>query len=572
MRFTLCKLPAEIQGPIKSRKVGLSLMVFNWFLLILVGYSPIHLVVAEPAKTQLTALKNLGNHHYPVSTSNPKAQSYFDLGLIQSYGFNHAEAAKSFRKATQIDPNCVMGYWGEALVLGPNINAPMASSAAPLAYAAIRNALSVLSNANEKEKALVIALSRRYSNDTAQTRSKLDLDYANTMREVYRKFPDDAVIASLFAESLMDLHPWDFWNHVGEAQAWTPEILKVLEHALESDQNNPLANHLYIHALEASPNPEKALPSAQRLPKLVPSSGHLVHMPAHIYIRLGRYRDAVKSNESAVQVDGHYLNHAHVESLYTQAYVPHNFHFLWAAAIKSGRKALAMQAAQDTASKVDPKLLHDSMMSGTLQHFHLIPLYTRALFGDWNAVLEFPEPDHDLYYERGIRHFARGLAEVRHKRIQNAEKELEKLQGIIANPAIASLSIFDLNSVKKILAIAEASLAGEIAASRHDYPAAVRFLRRAVEIEDELHYTEPKDWYLPSRQVLGAIWLEAGNPSNAEEIFLEDLKHHPQSGWSLFGLTQSQKAQGKVSQAEKSRKAFERAWQDADVELKRSRF
>ncbi|MGB0911694.1 MAG: hypothetical protein ACPGYT_15145, partial [Nitrospirales bacterium] len=281
---------------------------------------------------------NLGNHTYPISTSVPLAQQYFDQGLIWAYGFNHAEAAQSFLEAARLDPGCAMCFWGQALVVGPNINAPMDPFAVPTAYTAAQKALDLSETATEKEQALIHAVAARYSKDVVEDRSFLDQAYADAMRTVYKQFPDDAVIASLLAESLMDLHPWDFWTKQGKAQAWTAEILNILERTLQHTPNNPLANHLYIHAIEASPHPEKALPSAKRLATLVPGSGHLVHMPAHIYIRIGHYQDAALANQQAVKSDQHYLNHSHAESLYTAAYVPHNFHFLWAAATKTGQR------------------------------------------------------------------------------------------------------------------------------------------------------------------------------------------------------------------------------------------
>ncbi|MGR9108974.1 MAG: tetratricopeptide repeat protein, partial [Gammaproteobacteria bacterium] len=353
---------------------------------------------------------------------------------------------------------------------------------------------------------------------------------------------------------------------------WTAEIVGTLERALELDPNHPLANHLYIHAMEASPHPEKALPSARRLPALVPGSGHLVHMPAHIYLRIGRYRDAALANEAAIAIDHDYLGHAHEESIYTRAYVPHNFHFLWAAAVKSGQSKLALQAAQDTAHKVDPKLLRDPAYSATLQHFSVIPLYTLVLFGKWPEILRQAEPAEDLLYAQGIWHYARGLALTRLGKTSKARRELRRLEEIRRDPAIGALKIFDVNPVEQILRIAEATLAGEIAAARKNYPEAVTHLQKAIEIEDSLNYTEPKDWYLPSRQVLGAILLESGDPLKAEKVFAEDLKIHPQNGWSLFGLAQSLNALGKNDQARKIGQDFEKAWQDADIQLKSARF
>ncbi len=515
---------------------------------------------------------NLGKHQYPVSTVVPLAQQYFDQGLILSFGFNHAEAARSFREAARLDPKCAMCYWGEALVLGPNINAPMNDADVPRAYSAAQKALSLVSNATKKENALIQALTKRYTRAIAQDRSHLDEAYAQAMRVVFRQYPDDVLIGSLLAEALMDLHPWDYWKKNGEAQPWTSEIVSTLETVLTKEPNQPLANHLYIHAIEGSPHPEKALPSAERLATLVPGSGHLVHMPAHIYLRIGRYHDAALANQEAVKVDQHYLNHSHVESIYTAAYVPHNFHFLWAAATKTGQYKLAMEAARDTAAKVNPEEMREPGFSGTLQHFWLMPLYTQALFGKWREILTESEPPADLLYIRGIWHYARGLAQLRQGEIDSAQLELTHLQQIIADPAVTDLKIFDVNEITQVLKIAQAVLEGEILAEQQGYEAAIVRLERAISLEDGLNYTEPKDWYLPPRQVLGAVLLTAGKAAEAEQVYREDLQFHPQNGWSLYGLVQALRAQGKKAEAKATQEQFNEAWSDADVVLTSSRF
>ena len=385
---------------------------------------------AQAQEITIPLQDDLGDHHYLVSTSVPKAQRYFDQGLILSYGFNHAEAGRSFREAARLDPTCAMCYWGEALVLGPNINAPMNELAVPQAYAAVQKALSLAGKATEKEQALIQALAKRYSKEVVKDRSRLDKAYAEAMRNVSKQFPDDPVVGALLGEALMDLHPWNFWTKTGEAQPWTSEIVSTLEAVLEKAPNNPLANHLYIHTIEASPHPEKALPSAERLTSLVPGSGHLVHMPAHIYIRVGRYRDAAVANQDAVKVDKHYLSHSHAESIYTAAYVPHNYHFLWAAASKTGQQKLAMEAALGTAAQVNPEAMRDPAFAGTLQHFWLIPLYTDILFGNWAEILRHPEPPADLIYPAGIWHYARGLALLKQGKMDQAQLELVEFEKI----------------------------------------------------------------------------------------------------------------------------------------------
>ena len=528
----------------------------------------------QPDRTEKSSglMENLGNHQYKITTSVAATQRYFDQGLILSFGFNHAEAAQSFKLAYQEDPACAVCYWGIALVLGPNINAPMDPLVIPQAYSFVQKALEIAKSASNRERALITALSKRYQAEAVNDRTKLDQDYANAMRDVFRLFPDDAVIAALFAESLMDLHPWDFWTKQGEARPWTAEIVTTLERALHIDKENPLANHLYIHVLEASPYVSKAIPSAERLASLVPGSGHLVHMPAHIFIRTGRYRDAILANQLAVKIDHNYLSHEHEESIYTMAYVPHNHHFMWAAAIKIGRKALALRAAEETASYAAPEMMHEPGLSGTMQHFFAIPIYTHALFGDWEAILALVPPADDLLYAKAIWHYARGMAFLRLAQPVKASQELAQLKTIIADPDISELTIFDLNSISQILQVGSNLLQGEMAANANDFEQAIDFVKQAVSLEDELNYTEPKDWYLPPRQVLGAILLEAGKPEQAEQSYRQDLINHPQNGWSLWGLAKSLEQQGNLQQAAKVISQFKEVWGEADVKLNASRY
>ncbi len=543
-----------------------------WVLVIgmLVGFSLPHMTFAKEEVVRLHG--NLGRHHFRISTPIPMAQRYFDQGMILMYGFNHAEAARSFQYAQKLDPTCAMCFWGEALVLGPNINAPMADTAVVQAWAAVEQARVLAKETSEKEQALIEAVAKRYAQEVMKDRSSLDQAYAEAMRQVVEQFPEDPVIGALLAEALMDLHPWNFWTKEGKPQPWTTEIVSTLERVLDLNPNLPLGHHLYIHALEASPYPEKALSSAARLPALVSGSGHLVHMPAHIYIRIGWYRDALVANQRAVKVDEEYLHDSHVESLYTVAYVPHNYHFLWAAAIKTGQQRIALQAAKDTAAKVSPEAMRDPGFAGTFQHFWLMPLYTKALFGQWEEVLQEPAPPVDLVYPAGIRHYARGLAFLRQGQLEKAAWELDELLTIVKDPAIAELTVFDINAIPQILKIAQAVLSGEIAAQDGDYATAVTRLQEAITFEDDLHYTEPKDWYLPPRQVLGAILLKAGKPVEAEQVYRQDLVAHPQNGWSLFGLVQSLDAQGKVDEAKVAQQELANSWADADVTLSSSRF
>jgi len=547
----------------KSRSV-----LIGMFSVVLLAGGSLNSHSASQAEVPL--FENLGDFHYSISTQNPVAQQYFDQGLILAYAFNHAEAHRSFTEAARLDPKCAMCYWGQALVLGPNINAPMAPSAVPVAHEAIRKANQLSRLAPPKEQALIKALGQRYSKEVMSDRSSLDEAYVVAMRRVRVQFPDDSSIASLLSEALMDLHPWNYWTKTGGAYPWTPEILTILELILDLDPNHPLANHLYIHTVEASPHPERGIPSADRLGDLVPGAGHLVHMPGHIYIRVGRYRDALRANERATKVDKGYLRQSHTEGIYPLAYVPHNHHFLWAAATKLGMKAVSLESAEDTAAHVDPKMLKDPGLGATLQHFSMIPLYTKALFGQWDDILQEAAPD--LLYPKGVWHYARSLAHLRKGHVAQAEQELSALQVIANDPGLADQRIFGLNSVSQLLQIGAEILSGELAATRQDYDRAIAHLERATQLEENLSYTEPKDWYLPPRQVLGAVLLEAGRAAEAERVYREDLVHHPQSGWSLFGLAESLRAQGKVQELPQIEGKFQTAWADADVTLTSSRF
>lgn len=527
---------------------------------------------AHAGETHSTArlFDNLGNYHYPISTANPLAQRYFDQGLILAYGFNHTEAGRSFREAARLDPNCAMCYWGVALVLGPNINAPMEESAASQAWEAIQKAIALSQSASEKERAYIQALAKRYSPEPGKDRAKLDLAYADAMREVAQRYPDDLDGATLFAEALMDTTPWDYWEDSGEPKPQGLEIMKALESVLERNPNHPGALHLYIHAVEKE-RPELGIGAADRLQNLVPGSGHLVHMPSHIYIRVGRYHDAAAANQKAIAADETYSASCHPQGIYPLAYMPHNHHFLWFAALMEGNSKIAMQAASQTA-KVEPKLLRQPELAGTLQHFYTIPFYTLTRFGRWDEILATPAPDGDLKYATGIWHYARGMAFTAKGQIAGASRELEQLRAIAADPALAELKIWGSNSTASLLEIATEVLAGELAAKQGNSQEAIALLQTAVKREDALIYTEPADWYHPARQFLGAALLEAGHPAQAEQVYREELNIYPENGWSLYGLAQSLQAQGKTEQAKAVRARFEKAWQYADVAIATSRF
>jgi len=520
---------------------------------------------AQESERLAPLLKGMGRHHYPISTDSPEAQRFFDQGLLLSYGFNHAEAERSFREAARLDPDCAMCYWGIALVLGPNINAPMAPEAVPKANEAIQKALELAPQAAEKERALINALAKRYAETPPKDRSPLDAAYADAMREVAKRYPEDVDIASLFAESLLDLHPWNYWTKEGTPHPWTPEILTTLESVLDRAPEHQGALHFYIHATEASSEPQKGEAAADRLSKLVPGTSHLAHMPSHTYIRIGRYHDASLANLRALSMDQVYIAECHAQGLYPLAYMPHNSHFLWYAATMKGRSALATEAARETA-RVDKTMFRHAAMGPLMQHFSLMPLYNSVRFGKWDEILAESKPADDLLYSVGVWHYARGMAFIAKGQSEKAAAELEQLDTIAANPVVMKQKVWDVNTVGSILGIASEVLTGELAATAGDHESAIQHLQAAVRSEDEQTYIEPPDWYYPVRQSLGAVLLEAGRPADAERVYREDLRRNPENGWSLYGLAESLRRQGKTEDAARVRERFERAWAFADVE------
>ncbi len=511
-----------------------------------------------------------GNLSFPITTSSELAQKYFNQGMTLAYGFNHAEAFRSFKEAAHQDTNCAMAYWGMALVLGPNINAPMDDAEISTAYQAIQKAITLLDDETQKEKDYVLALEKRYSEKKQDDRSGLDSAYADAMRKLSKKYPHDLNAATLFAESLMDIHPWDFWLKDGTPQQWTGEIISVLENVLEKDSNQIGANHLYIHTVEASKNPGRGIPSAERLTHLVPGAGHLVHMPAHIFIRVGKYHEGSLANEMAIKSDEEYLSQCFQQGFYPLAYYPHNFHFLWATATLEGDSKTALDAAESTSQKPPDSLLNVCGYK-TLQHYSVIPFYAYVTFGKWDKILEVTEPAKELLYPRGVWHYARGMAFVAKVQLSNAETELAELDKLRDNKEIDNLAIWEINSAGQLLKIAYEVLAGEIAAKKKNYTLAISHLKKGVELENALRYDEPPTWFYPVRQNLGAVLIEAGQFADAEKIYREDLEDIPENGWALFGLYQSLSFQNKFKEAEDVKKRFDEAWKNSDIQLKSSR-
>ncbi len=518
-------------------------------------------------------LEGLGDFTYPITTDgeDPRVQRFFDQGLMLSFGFNHREAERSFREAARRDTSCAMCWWGVALVNGPNINALMEDDQVPVAWEALQKARNLAGRASDLEQQYIDALATRYVAEPVEDRSSLDEAYADAMRDLASRYPGDVTLKSLFAEALMDQHPWDYWLKSGKPQPWIDEIVRTLESARRVDPDHPLANHLYIHAVEASRTPERGIDAAERLGDVAPGAGHLVHMPSHIYIRVGEYHKGSLANQRAIQSDNEYVTQCHAQGIYPLAYMPHNHHFLWATATLEGRSRVSIDAAHSTAEQVDPEMMRAPGL-GTLQHFYVIPLYAFVRFGKWEEILEIPEPDQDLVYPRGIWHYARGMAMVRTGRVGEAAGELEEVQAIAADSALAEITIWDINKTSTLMEIAALVLEGEIAARTWDFDTAVERLGQAIELEDGLNYNEPPDWFFPVRQNLGAVLIEAARYPEAEVVYREDLEAFPRNGWSLYGMGQALRGQGKSQEARRVEKLFEEAWQWSDIALPASRF
>ena len=526
---------------------------------------------AAQAKPTAPLLEGMGDLHWPISTDSELAQRYFDQALTLAYGFNHLEAERSFREAARLDDECAMCFWGAALVLGPNINDPVPTPDREVkAYQTLRDALARVQHANDKERALIEALETRYAETPPSDRSSLDLAYSEAMRSVAKRFPDDLQIQALFAEAMMDTMPWAYWTEDAKPKPLTEEVFATLEYILERDPDHPGANHFYIHAVEQE-QPERGVRAADNLRRVVPGAGHLVHMPSHIYIRVGRYHDGSLANERAVEADNDYVTQCRAQGIYPVAYVPHNHHFLWATTTMEGRSADALAAARHTAEHVDRSLMREPEM-GVLQHFYSIPYYALVRFGMWEEILREPAPDSDLLYPTAVWHYARGIAYARAGKLEEAKQELRQVRTIAADPRLEQIRIWGLNPTSSLAEIAAAGLHAEIAAARKNTRTAVAQLRKAIAIEESLIYGEPPDWFYPVRHNLGAVLLEAGRPGAAEKVYREDLARFPDNGWSLFGLAQSLRAQGKKQEADAVQRRFEAAWQHADVEITASRF
>jgi tetratricopeptide (TPR) repeat protein len=526
---------------------------------------------AWPAVRQDTVplYDNLGTHQYRISTQVPAAQSYFDQGLRLYYGFNHAEAIRSFREAQRRDSTCAMCFWGEALAWGPNINAPMDSASGAAAWAAITGASARLARASESEAALVAALRQRYAEVPPPERSALDSAYAHAMMSVTRRFPGDQDIAVLSAEAAMDLRPWNYWTPAGTLQPGMAEALAQLEQVIANNASHPGACHFYIHAVEAM-HPERAVACAERLAALMPGAGHLVHMPGHIYIRVGRYLDAIQANEHAVHADQSYIRDQRPDlGTYTAGYYPHNYDFLAFAAAMAGRRSQALAAA-DSLAVVIPHALLGAPGMGFLQHHLTRALQMRVRFAEWDAILEAPAPADSLVHARGIWHYARGRAFTATGRLDQADRELRALGALAADPRVIGLRL-EFNESPVVLKLAEHVLRGVMASARGAHADAETALRQAAEQEAALTYGEPPEWSIPVRQSLGHARLSAGDARGAERAFRDDLARFPANGWSLAGLIAALEVDGRGHEAGEFRQQLAIAQRDSDVSFSAER-
>jgi tetratricopeptide (TPR) repeat protein len=514
-------------------------------------------------------LTGLGDAHFKVTTSNPESQYFFDQGMRLNAGFNHSEALRAFKEAVRLDHENAMAYWGWALVLGPNLNLPMQEAVMEQAYAAIQGALALKRTVSEREADYIDALAARYSADPQADRAALDAAYVEALRQLVEKYPDDLDAATFYAAAIMNTNPWDYWYKDGTPKPQTKIVLSTLESVLKQNPNHPAANHYYIHTVEAF-RPELGEAAADRLRPLMPGSGHLVHMPSHIYMRLGRYKESWDINVKAARADEKYVSQCNAQGMVPIAYYPHNMHFQVWSAMFLGNSANALASARKIHQKMPPSIRDNPW--GVNESFRSQPVFALTRFGLWEAMLAEPMPAGKAPYMMGIWRYGRGLAFLHTGDTKAAYGELARLisqqAAVQAEPGYA----IGFGAASTLLAVAVNVLQGELAASKGDYRLAVGHLDKAVRLEDTLLYNEPPDWYFPVRHVLGAVLLEAGNAAEAEVVYWEDLRRNPDNGYALFGLSQALAAQGDVATKKEIDRRFALAWQYADVKLTSSRY
>lgn len=509
-------------------------------------------------------MTGLGNTHHQVTTKNSEAQKFFDQGLSLIYAFNHEEAVRSFTRAAELDPNCAMAYWGIAVAVGPNINDPSDPDRMKQAIAAVAKAKAAAAKgATPEEKAFIEAIGKRYSADPKADLRKFAVDYRNAMGEIVKRYPNDLDAATLFAESAMDLRPWQLWTPDGKPAEGTLEIEATLESVLKRDPNHLGANHYYIHAMEASGHPEKASASAQRISSLAPAAGHLVHMPAHTWIRTGDYHAASLANEKAVAADRAYIAKYQIDDMYTMMYYPHNLDFLAVSTSMEGRMADSKKAAADLVAQVGP---HVKMMPTMLESALPVPIEILVRFRQWSDLLKVPAPDKNYHAFTAMWNFGRGMAFAATGKAAEAQAERNNMDA--AMKLVPKDVMFSLNPASAVLPIAQKLLDARIAETKGDRKTAIVLLQDAVRLEDALAYDEPPSWFIPSRESLGRVLLLNSDAAGAEKVFRAELAAHPNSGRALFGLAESLRKQNKSADAAATQGKFQTAWKYADVKLK----
>ena len=515
---------------------------------------------AAPGMPLAPRLQNLGIHKFPVTSKSARAQLFINQGLNLAYGFNHAEAARAFAEAARLDPQCAMAYWGHALVLGPNINAAMAPEDEPRAFELIQKAVALKTKASARERDYIDALAKRYTGKP-EDRPKGDRAFAEAMRAVTMRWPADLDAKTIFAEALMDLRPWNYWTRDGQPYAETREAVAALEQALAKNRNHPGALHYWIHLWEPTDTPERAEAEADRLLPLMPGAGHVVHMPAHIYARVGRHADVVRSNQLAAKADEDYIAQCRAQGMYPLGYYPHNLHFIWMGATASGQGALALDAARRTANAIPDDALGKLPL---LQGFIVVPYWAMVRFERWDEILADKGPRLATAFTNGAWRYARAMAHLGKGNVAEAEREFAQLQTLLADPSLKEQTTFSTNNGVAILRVASEVAAGEIAARRKDWDKALLHLERGVRYEDALVYQEPPDWHSPVRLNLASVLLQSGRADEAEAVYWEDLRNNPGNVWTLFGLLQAQRAQGKQDEAALTEERFKRASKESD--------
>ena len=511
----------------------------------------------------------MSDYQMPITTDSADAQRYFDQGMVLSFAFNHAESIRSFRAAQTLDPSCAMCFWGEALATGPNINVTskgkviMSAADRKAAFAALSQAEALKAAVSPRERAYIDALAQRYNGNPDTPREPLDLAWAAAMGELAGQYPEDMTAAAIYAEALMNTMPWNYWSDDGIAKPETAAVIDSLDRVLVTEPDHPLALHLYIHALEASNDPGRAEAAADRLANLVPGAGHLVHMPSHIYYRIGRYNDAAEANIKAADVDEAYIASCNAQGFYPALYYPHNIHFLWAASTMQGQSALSIESARRVVANVR---VEQVKAFPTVEFFRTVPLLSLVRFGKWDEILAEPHPHEGFMFAKSIWHYARGVAFSAQGQTSDAKAELGALIPLKDDVSVRFLDSRDYPG-SMLVGIAIELLQGEIAYRQGDYDIAIEHFEQAVVTQDLLPYTEPPFWYYPTRQSLGAALLANGQLTEAEAVFRRDLELYPHNGWSMFGLAQSLETQGKSDEADEVRHHFDAAWQFADIEL-----